>query len=239
MHLNPGIRLLAQDERGFSLTELIVAIALGGIVLGAALTFFTTGVVSSAQVQDRSDAAQRARIGFDRATSLLQAQVCNGVGDAGAPIVAGDGNSITFTAGTKQVDDPPAGYKLQYVPASQEVWLYRYSLGAEDPNTGYRSWPANPAGAEQLMERVVADGPTRPFRYYGTDDTTTGDPVELGASTALTTAERRRVLRVDLTLRALPTRTKTTNDKPATLLHSESYVASNIVQTQLDQGPRC
>lgn len=239
MHLTRGIRLLAEDERGFSLTELIVAIALGGIVLAAALTFFTTGLTSSASVQDRSDAAQRARIGFDRVTSLLQAQVCNGVGDAGTPIVAGDGNSVSFTADMTKVDDPPMGYKLQYLPATQALWVYRYTLGNEDVNTGYRPWPADPARSEQLMERVVPDGTTRPFRYYGTDDTTTGDPVELGASAPLTSAERKRVLRVDLTLRALPTRTQTTNDRPATLLATQSYVASNIVPSKLDLGPQC
>lgn len=234
-----ALRRLARDEDGFSLTELIVAIALGGIVLAAALTFFTNGVISSAQVQDRSDAAQRARIGFDRVTSLLQAQVCNGVGDSGTPVVAGDGNSVTFTADVTKVDDPPMGYKLRYLPASQQLWVDSYTLGAEDPNTGYRTWPANPVRSEQLMQRVAPDGTTRPFRYYGTDDTTTGDPVELGSSAALTTSERPRVLRIDLTLRALPTRTNTTTDRPATLLSTQSYAGSNIVQSRLDEGPRC
>lgn len=230
---------LARDEDGFSLVELLVAIALGGIVLAAALVFFTTGVTSSAQVQDRSDAAQRARIGFDRVTSLLQAQVCNGVGDTGTPVVAGDGDSVTFTAAVDNIDDPPTGYKLRYLPSTQQLWVDSYTLGSEDPNTGFRSWPTNPVRSEQLMQRVVADGTTHPFRYYGTDDTTTGDPVELGSSAALTTAERPRVLRIDLTLRALPTRTNTTNDRPATLLSTQSYVGSNIVQSRLDEGPRC
>ena len=69
VHVMGALRRLARDEDGFSLTELIVAIALGGIVLAAALTFFTTGVISSAQVQDRSDAAQRARRSVARSLS--------------------------------------------------------------------------------------------------------------------------------------------------------------------------
>lgn len=40
-----------RDERGMTLIELLVSIALGGIILTAALTMFLSGVAGSATVQ--------------------------------------------------------------------------------------------------------------------------------------------------------------------------------------------
>ncbi len=231
---------MARDERGMTLIELLVSLAIGGVILAAALTMFLTGMGGAATVQDRADAGQRARIGFDRVTSLVGAQVCNGVGNAGAPVVSGDANGVFFTASTGQADEVPTGYELRYVPSTQSLWEYRYPLTGSENAAGYRAWATNPTSQEQLLERAVPASGVNVFRYFGTDDSTTGDPVEFSAGGGpLSAADRVRVLRIDLALRILPTRTTTTDDKPGSLMTTQNYVTSNIVTGALDQGPRC
>lgn len=231
---------LRQDDRGMTLVELMVSIGIGSIILAAALTMFLTGMGGAATVQDRADAAQRARIGFDRVTSLVGAQVCNGVGNAGAPVVSGDANGVFFTANTGQADGVPTGYELRYVPSTQSLWEYRYPLTGSENAAGYRAWATNPTSKAQLLERAVPAAGVNVFRYYGTDDATTGDPVEFSPGGGpLSDADRVRVLRIDLSLRILPTRTQSIDDKPGALMTTESYVTSNLVTGSLDQGPRC
>lgn len=228
------------DERGMTIIELVVAIAIGGVILTAALTMFLSGMSASASVTDRADAAQRARAGFDRVTALVGAQVCNGVGLAGAPVTSANQNDVFFTANLGQPDDPPTGYELRYVPATQSLWEYRYPLSTTANVAGYRAWATTPTSSSQLLERAVPATGTNVFRFYGTNDATTGTPVEFEpGGSALTSAELARVLRIDLTLRVLPTRTKTLNDKPGTLITTQSYVTSSLVGSEIDQGPRC
>lgn len=86
----------------------------------------------------------------------------------------------------------------------------------------------------------MADPGVNALRYYGTDDAATGDPVEFSpGGGALSAVDRARVLRIDLSLRVLPTRTHSVDDKPATLMTTESYATSNIVNGSTDQGPKC
>lgn len=231
---------LRADERGMTLVELLVAMAIGGAVLAAALTMFLSGMGGAATVQDRSEAAQRARIGFDRVTTLIGAQVCNGVTNAGAPVVAADQNSVRFTANLGGTDDIPTGYELRYDSASQSLYEYEYPLTGSENVAGYRSWATAWTARRKLLERAVPESGTNVFRYYAATDATSGTYTELSPSgAALGADERARVLRVDLALRILPTRTQTLNDTRGTLMKTESYVTSNIVAGSLDQGPRC
>ena len=228
------------DEDGFTLVELILSLAIGGMVLAATVTMFTAGMSSARASDDRTEATQRARLSFDKITRLVGAQVCNGVGNAGSPVVAGDKDHVFFTANVGKADDDPIGYELRYVPATNTLWEYQYPLtGAENP-AGYKAWANAPTSGVQLLERVVAESGTNVFRYFGTDDAATGAPTELKPDgAALSDTERTRVLRIDLSLRVLPSRTETLDDKPATLMATQNYVTSNIVNGSLDQGPRC
>ena len=222
-----------------TLVELMTALALGSVILAAALTIFLNGMSGAATVQDRADAAQRARIGFDRVTALVGAQVCNGVTNAGAPVVAGDRTSVSFTANTDDADATPSGYKLRYDAAADELWEEQYALTGAENAAGYRAWATTKTASRQLVQNALPDGSTAVFRYYGVSSSTTGNFVELDPDgSGLTTDERARVLRIDLALRIMPSRAGAESAR-ATLMQTESYVTSNIVAGSLDQGPRC
>jgi len=228
------------DEEGFTLIELILSLAIGGMVLAATVVMLTTGMSSARASDDRTESTQRARLGFDQITRLIGAQVCNGVGNAGSPVVAGDKDHVFFTANTGRADDDPIGYELRYEPSTNELWEYQYALtGAENP-AGYKAWATTPMKSLQLLSRVIGQSGVNVFRYFGTDDAATGAPVELKPDgSSLSDTERPRVLRIDLALRVLPERSQTLDDQGATVMTTQNYVTSNIVNGSLDQGPRC
>lgn len=231
---------IAADERGMTLVELMVSLAIGGMVLAAALTMFLSGSTGAAQVQDREDAAQRARIGLDRVMALVGAQVCNGVTSAGAPVVVAEKNRVWFTANMAGVDDDPIGYELRYDSAAKTLTEYRYPLVGSENVAGYKAWAASPSSSSELLHQVVAATGKNVFTYYGTDDADTGAPLQFQpGGGALTAAERPRVLRIDVNLRVLPTRTGKDDDKRSTQMETQNYVSSSVQTQSLDQGPKC
>ncbi len=233
-------RHIAADDRGVTLIELMVSLAIGGLVLAAALTMFLSGSTGAAQVQDREDAAQRARIGLDRVMALVGAQVCNGVTSAGAPVVVAERNRVMFTANIGGVDDDPVGYELRFDPAAKTLTEYRYPLTGAENVAGYKAWAASSTSSNQLIQQVVPATGKNVFTYYGTNNADTGALSQFQAGgSALTADERARVLRIDVNLRALPTRTGKDDDKRSTQMETQNYVSSNVQTQSLDQGPRC
>lgn len=230
-----------------TLIEVLVTIVVGMVVLLGALSMMESGFSSSARVQDRSDAAGRARAGFDRATALLQAQVCNG---KTPPVIAGTTTSVTFTANIGDRNATPVQYRLQYLPAAgatparlaETQWTMS---AAPDANGAYTAVTPTTKTVVQYVEPITTGASPSPvFRYWGTDDTTTNDEKELTAplsSSAAAANYRGRVLRVDIDLRVLPTRTLPTAQakRLSSRLHASGYVASNLDPTKLDKGPQC
>jgi prepilin-type N-terminal cleavage/methylation domain-containing protein len=118
------LRRLRDDESGFSLTELLAAMAVGSFVLWAAMQIFVTGIQSSARVGDRVEAAQRGRLAMDRLTTVLDAQVC--LDSTTPPISTGQDQSLTFTANLGRVDADPIRYVLRYDSTSNRLLEDQY-----------------------------------------------------------------------------------------------------------------
>ena len=63
---------------GFSLIELLTAMVIGGVVLGALMTLMATGFTKSAEITDRAETAQSGRSALDRILTLMDSEVCLG-----------------------------------------------------------------------------------------------------------------------------------------------------------------
>lgn len=245
------LRSTLTADDGMTLIEVLVTIVIGMIVLIAALNMMDGGFTSSARVQDRVDAASRARPALDRATALLQAQVCNGTS---SPVISGSATQVTFTSNLGNRSDIPTRYQLLF--SGGRLLERQFAMNpTPDPTTGVYAI----LGAANYTQRVLVDraetakvtAPVPPvFRYYGTNDTATNEPVELPAPLTTSSAalvaplpasDRRRVLRVDINLRVLPTRPRdlTLARRVSTLLQTSAVVTSNLDQVKLDKGPQC
>jgi prepilin-type N-terminal cleavage/methylation domain-containing protein len=65
-----------RDESGFSLVELVVALAIGTVVLLAAFMLVDASTPLAQRTNDRVDAFQRGRLALDIVGAELRSQVC-------------------------------------------------------------------------------------------------------------------------------------------------------------------
>jgi hypothetical protein len=90
-----AVRSRLGDERGFTLTEMVVACVLGTLTLMVVIGLVDAARNASSRVEARVDGTQRGRVAMEQVTQRLRSQACIGTL---TPIVAGDATSVTFYA---------------------------------------------------------------------------------------------------------------------------------------------
>lgn len=222
------------DERGFTLTELLVAMFVGMIVLLAAFMVLDRSYTASGDIADRSDALQRGRQTMEIMTRQLRSQVC--LGSLSDPITAANANSITFYADLSDGTQPIKRRTLTYNPATKVMTESVVTGTGTYPNLSFNGAPV----VRTLLTRVepIMDGATpRPiFRYYGYK--VGGSPGELEPLSApLSTANLSRVAVIKVGFRSFPDRAISDDDN-STSLENDVYLRV-AVPTQLEDGPEC
>lgn len=111
-----------RDESGFTLTELLVAMTVGIVVMFGILGLLDTTVSLSAKTTDRIQATADVRRGMDLVTRQVRSQVCLS-GDPSAPkpaLIAATPDSMTFYASLAP-ESPTLTIqrrKVEYVPGA-------------------------------------------------------------------------------------------------------------------------
>jgi prepilin-type N-terminal cleavage/methylation domain-containing protein len=227
-------RLKLSDQRGFSLTELLVAMTIGMVVLMAAWMLFDRTISASGQIADRSEALQRGRLAMEVISRQLRSQVCVG---STTPIVSGTDLSVSFYADL--TDGTPAN------PIKQRTLTYNTTTDtineSVQPSTGtYPTLTFGTATTTPLLTKVdqIMDGSTaRPiFQYFGyKPGFTDGTLVQLG--TPLSAADLKRVAVIKVGFRSFAAR-PISNDKDSTVLENDIYTRT-AVPTELQGQPEC
>jgi len=229
---------LRHDEAGFSLIELMAAMAISSIVLTAVMVIFVNGLRGATEVQDRVDAQQRGRLAMDRATTLLSSQVC--LSSATAPIVAGStADTITFYGDLNGASDTPNKYQLIY-DATAHTLTEKYWKGI-GVLPGAVTFAASPTKITQVATDVYRDGANPVFAYYrfeadGTINLNT--PIALtatGSSLAATDADD--VVQVGVRFRIAPSR-KAQSDPRSTTITGQA-LAGSANPASPSAGPNC
>jgi prepilin-type N-terminal cleavage/methylation domain-containing protein len=221
---------LARDERGFSLVELLVAMALGSMVLTAVMTVFINGLTGTAKVTDRIDALQRARLTADRMTTLLQAQVCSG---GSAPITDGQATTVTFTANVGDVTATPTRYRLRWDNTTNRIYEDRFV--ATTDTSGNLIFPSSPSQTKVIGTDMVPAGGT--LFTYNAFDAANGGVNATALGTPLSNADAQTVVAVSVSLVAQPERTKVTDERSTTL--NTQAVVGSADATNPNRGPKC
>jgi prepilin-type N-terminal cleavage/methylation domain-containing protein len=227
-------RLKLSDQRGFTLTELLVAMTIGMIVLMAAWMLFDRTISASGQIADRSEALQRGRQAMELISRQLRSQVCVG---STTPIVSGSDLSVSFYADL--TDGTPAN------PIKQRTLTYNTTTDtineSVQPSTGtYPNLTFGTASTTPLLTKVdqIMDGTTaRPiFRYFGyKTGTTDGTLVPLSAPLSPTDLKRVAVIKVGFRSFAMR---PISNDNDSTVLENDIYTRT-AVPTELQGQPEC
>jgi prepilin-type N-terminal cleavage/methylation domain-containing protein len=225
-----------RDQRGFSLTELLVAITIGMVVLMAAWMVLDRTITASGQIADRSEALQRGRQAMDLISRQLRSQVCVGTT---TPIVSGSDLSVSFYADL--TDGTPLNpIKKRTLTYSAVTDTISESIA---PSTGtYPALTFGTATTTPLLTKVKqileSDGTTlRPiFRFYGYQaNTTNGSLVPL--SSPLSATDLKRVAVIKVGFRSFAAR-PISNDKDSTNLENDVYIRT-AVPTELQGQPEC
>jgi prepilin-type N-terminal cleavage/methylation domain-containing protein len=222
------------DERGFSLIELLVAMVIGMVVLMAAFMVLDRTISASGQVADRTEALQRGRQAMDLVTRQLRSQVCVGTTK---PIVSGTDTSISFYADMSDGTTPIKQRTLSYSSATDTITESVVTGAGTYPSLTFTGAPTS----SPLLTKVkqILDGGTtrRPiFRYYGYQTgTTNGTLVQL--STPLSATDLGRVALIKVGFRTFAVR-PISNDKDSAALEDDVYTRT-AVPTELQGAPEC
>jgi prepilin-type N-terminal cleavage/methylation domain-containing protein len=232
-------------EDGFTVVELLVAMVVGVVVLGAAFQLVQIATGLTTATQDRVDAAQRGRAGLEAVTTQLRSMVCvtNGAAKEG-PLVSAAADRVEYYANTRTPDTPPDLRVLSY-----DSTLHRLSLRS---TPGRR--PANglPVGAvvlpyDALTSRTRAmlddvypiDASTPIFRFKTYDAAglrnKTLDEVDLGDP--VPTADLTRMLWVEVNFRVRPTGAKASTAKDAVMKGKAYFRVADPNKLTADENP--
>jgi type II secretory pathway component PulJ len=200
---------LRDEERGVTLVEFVVAMALGMVVLIAVFGLVEATQRSSSRITQRIDAAQRGRIAMEQMTQSLRSLVCvQPAGDAAPSLIAsGDGSQVTVYAA---IQGGVAGQAAPS-PLAPQRRQYRYDAAAnmitETVAPGVGTMPAlsfpTTRPARTVLADVAAPSGATVFSYYTYKADGTIDPTPLAVP--LTDATRNRVVRIGVNFVSRPT----------------------------------
>jgi type II secretory pathway pseudopilin PulG len=227
-------RRLKQDEAGYALTELLVAMTIGLLVLMAAFLLLDHANSMSAQISDRQEALQRGRTAMETMTRQLRSQVC--LGETTEPITYGDQNRVTFYAdlgdGSKNVERRT----LQYDAVAKTITEYIYPGSGVYPDLTFSGTPSETRVLLEKTEQVTDPATLPVFRYYAFR--TGGAPGDLDElPVPLTPANASRTVMLKIAFVAMPQRSKP-DDRQATSFYNDVYVRL-ADPARPTEGPRC
>lgn len=181
-----------RDQRGFTLTELMVALMAGMVVLIAIFTLIDVTGRGSTRITGTVEANQRARPVMTRVMDLLSS-TC--VGAEVRPIQAGsDANTLTFLHQTgDDVVLTPTLRRLDATGGSLVDSVYP-ATGGQAPSWTFASAPSSTRTMLEFVSPAQSGSPTQSvpyFRYYaysGDDISATPLPTPLNAADAARTA---------------------------------------------------
>jgi Tfp pilus assembly protein PilW len=163
-------RRLARDERGFTLIELVTAIAIGMVIVLAAFGLADASVRSFKKADDRVDVTQRGRLAMDQMTQRLRSLTCGVLanGNGTDPIAEATPTRISFwidttPTRTSAATSMNAGKKLVgYLFSGNNLYELSYAWNGTTPPT-----LASPVTQTLLLRNVIPwiDTSTA-FKYY-------------------------------------------------------------------------
>ena len=168
--------MLNRSQQGFNLIEMLVAMAIGSLVMAAIVNMFVNQRKTYAIREQVTEMQQNARAGIDFLVRELTMAGYDPAGTAGASIIAASANSIQFT-----MDISRNGV----IEADENVTYLLYDDGNDDDFDLGR----NANGVTQLIAENIRN---LTLRYTLADGTTTdapADPSQIRAVNVLLTAQ--------------------------------------------------
>jgi prepilin-type N-terminal cleavage/methylation domain-containing protein len=231
---------LRREDDGFSLIELLSAMAIGSIVLTACMGVFMNGVKATTAIQNRVDNTSRARYSMDRIVRLLDSQVCTQVVATSdvqtSPVFSGStDSSVTFYGDLDGATGMPEKYTITYVPKAgatpSKITIDDYAY-----NTTAKAWTTKVGATNSLVTDIVplkVGGVAQPIFTYYPYIATSGTVTDIGnisatpASTPLTTDVAPMIVKVGVRFAAVSSTSHTDDSSHAYVSGSGSLATFN------------
>jgi prepilin-type N-terminal cleavage/methylation domain-containing protein len=214
-------------QNGFTLIEMMVACAIGMVVILAAFALTDASVGLSQRVNDRVDTTQRAREAMEQVTRELRSQVCPQTGSSA--FVAGQASSITFYSFMGRGALVPDRHTITWNPTTRTIVDYTYAGSGTAPNTTY---PASPTRTRAVIAQADPVAGTPIFAYYAWSTTGAVAP-SLALPAPLSTADAVRTVRVVVTFRVSPAG----NSRSGETTTIQDEVLARTADPNLSSGP--
>lgn len=168
--------MLIRSQQGFNLIEMLVAMAIGSLVMAATVNLFVNQRKAYAIREQVTEMQQNARAGIDFLVRELTMAGYDPVGTAGASIIAASNNSVQFT-----MDISRNGA----IEANENVTYLLYDDGEDDDLDLGR----NADGVTQLIAENIRNLTLQYTLEDGTATAAPDDPSQIRAVTVSLTAQ--------------------------------------------------
>jgi type II secretory pathway component PulJ len=247
-----------REERGITLPEVLVSVAIAMIISLATFALIETVMRRAGDISARVDSTQRGRSAMDFITRQLRSQVCV---QATAPAMADDRafyavtpTSVTFFSDlSDETLATPRNPELRSLSFESGKLIERRWAGtatgtALSPKYGY-TWPGAATQTRVLADDISAidqtiDGQPLIFHFYyyrdgdGDPDTPPTLDGEYDSRTALTAAQATLITKVEVAFRANPARGKAT-DRGRVIFRNTVYSRLADPNNLLNPNPVC
>ena len=231
-----------RNEDGYTLMEVITALAIGFVVLSATIGLLESTVRLNTGVLAKTDAMQRGRLAMDSLTQQLRSQVCFDW-NTSAIIEGSDANTVTFYSDFTEGGNQPVKRTLRFDAAAGRIHSLRYEPPKPLPVPFTPAkYPAVPTSTNLVLENATRQwDPVKnqavPFlRYFAYKDVSGVMKAEEELSPPLDAAEAARAARVEIAYLSRPTGAK--DNKKAVNL-SDQIMARHSDPNLAVPDPKC
>jgi type II secretory pathway component PulJ len=225
-------------DAGFTLSEVVVAMGVGMVMLLAAFSLMDVTLEQTLNVRQRVDAGQRGRQALDTLTRSLRSQVCASTATEVRPgLVAGDASSVTFHRDLSDGSVPAAPERVTFQLAGGVLTerVYKPTGPASAPVYPEAATSTRRIAADVAPDVVRATSLDRPvFSYFAYDAQDPPQPIVAVAPT--TSAEAARVVRIVVRFAARPTGAST--PKNSLVLEDEVFLRGTDPHDEVPE-PEC
>ena len=203
-----------RNEDGFTIMEVITAMAVGMVILTATLGLLESTVKLNTGVIAKTDAMQRGRLAMDSLTQQLRSQVCFDY-NTSAILAGSDASSLTFYSDFSSNGSPPIKRTLRYDPATRRILSLRFDPPKPLPTP---FTPANysdiPNATNLVLENAVQQYDSVKklsvpfFTYYAYEEKDGVMQPTMELAPPLDAAEAARAARVEIAYVSRPTGAK-------------------------------
>jgi type II secretory pathway pseudopilin PulG len=215
---------LRRDERGFTVVEAVIAVALTLLITTTALSVLDRAYANNDKIQKKTDAQSQGRQAIDGVTRVLRSQVC--ANSSITPVVSASGTAVTFYADFSDADptDIPERHTISLNTTTGVLTDQRIVGGGTADNPTYTATPTT----RVLATGISAINATTPvFQYFAYSSAAVpAATVALNSSASpnVASADLPRIARITVNLRATPRQAATAGTLNSIALTDEVYV---------------